>query len=146
MPVPRNPQSDGSPLPDPSAAPSAARNDGPGPDAPAAYEHDRYLAAVAAAYKALDDRFDALYEKATSDAERERLRALLGAARDAYWRATAARLHASNPIVRELYDDLNRATQELKELLANLQRVGAIIDVATQTVRLAASLVTLAAL
>ncbi|MFO0572786.1 MAG: hypothetical protein U1A78_02210 [Polyangia bacterium] len=109
-------------------------------------EHDRCLAAVTAAYRALDDRFDALYAQATTDAERERLQALLGAARDAYWRATAARLGASNPIVRELYDDLTRATQELKELLANLQRVDAIIELATQTVRLAASLVTLAAL
>lgn len=134
--MPLDPQSDGQP---PAPEPSA-------PSAHELYEHDRCLAAVAAAYKALDDRFDALYAEATTDAERERLRALLGAARDAYWRATAAHLGASNPIVREIYDDLTRATQELKELLANLQRVGAILEVATQTVRLAASLVTLAAL
>ena len=31
------------------------------------------VAAVAAAYKALDDRFDALYAQATTDAERERI-------------------------------------------------------------------------
>ena len=140
MPAPLTLQSDGSPqdLREPAIA-----GDQPEPVPPV---HDLHVAAVAAAYRALDDSFDALIAQASSEAECERLRALLLSAREAYWQATAARLGADNAVVREIYDDLNRATQQLKELLANLQRVDAIIEVATQTVRLAASLVTLAAL
>ena len=106
--------------------------------------HEQYLAAVATAYQLLDSSFDALHDRSTPD-ERKSLSELLAAARDAYWRAVASRLRASNQIVRDLYADLLRATQELKELLANLQRVAAVIEIATQTIRLAASLVTLAA-
>lgn len=106
--------------------------------------HEQYLAAVATAYQLLDSSFDGLHDRATPD-ERLRLHELLAGARDAYWRAVAGQLRANNQIVRDLYADLLRATQELKELLANLQRVSAVIDIATQTIRLAASLVTLAA-
>lgn len=113
---------------------------GPGP----VQGHDQYLAAVATAYQLLDSSFDTLHDRATVD-ERQSLRELLAAARDAYWRAVASQLRANNQIVRDLYADLLRATQELKELLANLQRVAAVIEVGTQTIRLAASLVTLAA-
>lgn len=130
------------PAPPPSRPPGS--DDLPGAGADAA--HDRYLAAVAAVYQTLDAHFDALLARCETPVERQRLTDLLQGARDAYWRAVASSLGANNQLVREIYDDLVRATRELKELLANLQRVAAAIELLTQTVRLAASLVMLAAL
>jgi hypothetical protein len=124
--------------------PAPGRNDDADDEGAGDPVHDRHVAAVAAAYQLLDSSFDALHDRSSPE-ERQRLRELLASARDAYWRAVASRLGANNPIVRDLYNDLVRATQELNELLANLQRVSAVIDLATATIRLAASLVTLAA-
>lgn len=124
--------------------PAPGRDDEGSGSPGASLVHEQYLAAVATAYQLLDTSFDALHDRATPD-ERQRLSELLAAARDAYWRAVASQLQANNQIVRDLYADLLRATQELKELLANLQRVAAVIEIGTQTIRLAASLVTLAA-
>lgn len=105
-----------------------------------------YLAEIEQTYNLIEENFDALFEKAEDIAERQALRHLHSAARDAYWGGVAARLQDGNPFVQEIYVDLVRANQEIKLLTANLQNVGALLTMLKQAVRLAGSIVTLAAL
>ncbi len=106
--------------------------------------HQTFLAAIESAYQTLDLNFDDLYAACHSHEEKSQLRSLHAAARDAYWRGVATKLCDDNSVVRAVYDDLNRANQELRDALRDLQQVSAVILLATQAVRLAASLVTLA--
>lgn len=106
--------------------------------------HQTFLAAIESAYQVLDNNFDDLYAACHSGEEKSQLRNLHAAARDAYWRGVATRLCDDNSVVRAVYDDLNRANQELRDSLRDLQHLSAVIVLATQAVRLAASLVTLA--
>ena len=73
------------------------------------------------------------------------LRNLHAAARDAYWRGVASSLEDGNQVVREIYADLAATNQQIKTLIANLQNAGALLSLVKQAVRLAGSLVTLAA-
>lgn len=111
---------------------------------PTASPHAEYLAAIQAVYNCLENDFDTIYQATETVEERQTLRNLHAAARDAYWRAAATQLADNNPIVRDIYDDLVRANQELCDLLANLQRAEALLRLMTQAVRLAGALVTLA--
>ena len=129
---------------------------------PTASPHAEYLAAIQAVYSCLENGFDTIYQATETVEERQTLRNLHAAARDAYWRtrlkqvldelrareasgrAAATQLADNNPIVRDIYDDLVRANQELRDLLANLQRAAALLRLMTQAVRLAGALVTLA--
>lgn len=106
--------------------------------------HPAYLAAIQNAYEVLDEHFDELYELCTSSDQKQSLRSLHGAARDTYWRAVAVSLKDNSPVVREIYSELTQANQELREIVASLQNISAFIQLFTQAVRLAASLVTLA--
>lgn len=106
--------------------------------------HPMYLAAIQNAYEALDSHFEELYEQCTTVDQKQSLRSLHGAARDTYWRAVALNLQDNSPVVREIYSELTQANQDLRELIANLQNISAFIQLFTQAVRLAASLVTLA--
>lgn len=104
-----------------------------------------YLAEVETTYAILEDNFDVMYENCTSQAERVQLRNLHAAARDAYWRGVASSLQDGNQVVREIYRDLTIANQQIKDMVANLENIGALLGLVKQAVRLAGSLITLAA-
>jgi hypothetical protein len=91
------------------------------------------------------ENFDDLYERCESPTDRQLLRNLHAASRDAYWRGVSSALQDGNQIVREIYVDLSSTNQQLKDMLVNLQEVAALLSLARQAVRLAASLITLAA-
>ncbi len=105
----------------------------------------QYMAAVEMTYVLLEENFDTLYENCESQNDRVLLRNLHASARDAYWRAVASALKDGNQVVHEIFLDLNAANQQIKDLLANLQDVGALLSLARQAVRLAGSLIALAA-
>ena len=113
--------------------------------APSTDLHSAYLAAVQSAYEVLDENFDTLYQSCKTPEQKQSLRSLHDAARDTYWRAVAVVLKDNSPVVCEIYAELQQANQDLKALIANLQNISALIQLVTQAVRLAASLVTLAA-
>lgn len=115
----------------------------PTPDAPQS-PHGQYLAAVEETFDSVDKNFDALYALCETADEKQALRSIHAAARDAYWRAVASALRDSSPFVREIYEDLTQTNQKIRELMANLQSAGAFLSLVKQAVRLAASLVTLA--
>ena len=104
-----------------------------------------YLAEVETTYALLEENFDALYESCQTPVERVQLRNLHAAARDAYWRGVASSLQDGNQVVREIYADLTTANQQIRDLLANLENVGALLSLIKHAVRLAGSLITLAA-
>ncbi len=106
--------------------------------------HQSFLAAIESAYQTLDTHFDELYAACQTSEDRSHLRALHAAARDAYWRGVATKLCDDNSVVRAVYSDLNRANQELRDSIRNVQHLSAVMVLGTQAVRLAASLVTLA--
>jgi hypothetical protein len=106
--------------------------------------HPAYLTAVQSAYEVLDEHFDDLYEHCATTEQKQSLRSLHVAARDTYWRAVAVVLKDNSPVVCEIYAELVQANQDMKDLLANLQNISALIQLLTQAVRLSASLVTLA--
>lgn len=105
----------------------------------------KYLSEVETTYILLEDNFDGLYERCANAEERLLLRNLHAAARDAYWRGVASALQDGNQIVREIYTDLSAANQQIKDMLANLENVAALLTLVRQAVRLAGSLITLAA-
>lgn len=105
----------------------------------------KYLAEVETTYFLLEEHFDTIYEHCTEAVDRQLLRNLHAAARDAYWRGVASSLEDGNQVVRDIYGDLVTTNQQIKNLIAGLQNVGAVLSLVKQAVRLAGSLVTLAA-
>lgn len=105
----------------------------------------KYLAEVEATYFLLEENFDTIYERCTETSERQLLRNLHAAARDAYWRGVASSLEDGNQVVRDIYADLSAANQQIRDLISSLQNVAALLSLVKQAVRLAGSLVTLAA-
>lgn len=105
----------------------------------------KYLAEVETTYFLLEEHFDTIYEHCSDMPDRLQLRNLHAAARDAYWRGVASSLEDGNQVVREIYADLAATNQQIKTLIANLQNAGALLSLVKQAVRLAGSLVTLAA-
>lgn len=103
-----------------------------------------YLAAIQNAYQVIDDNFETVYDQCTSPEQKQNVRSLHVAARDTYWRAVAVVLKDNNPVVCEIYAELQVANQSLRDLIANMQNISAFISLMTQAVRLASSLVTLA--
>ena len=106
--------------------------------------HAAYLAAIQNAFEVIDQNFEDVYERCTTAEQKTSLRSLHVAARDTYWRAVAVVLKDDNPVVCEIYAELQQANQGLRDLIANMQNISAFISLMTQAVRLASSLVTLA--
>jgi hypothetical protein len=105
----------------------------------------QYLAEVETTYAILENNFDDLYASCPTPEDRVQLRNLHAAARDAYWRGVATSLQDGNQVVREIYADLADANQQIKYMLANLENIGGLLGLLKQAVRLAGSLITLAA-
>ena len=61
--------------------------------------HERLLASVEATYVLAERGFDRLYAAASTEAEKQQVRDLYGAARDAYWKAVVAVLEDDSTVV-----------------------------------------------
>src|SRR5689334_7995561 len=96
-------------------------------------------------YFQIRDNFDLAYQKCGSDAERQQLRAVYDSARDAYWKAIADSLADDNAVVRGLLGDLEKTNQRVGDMLSGLQNTVAFLHLATEAVKLAAAVATLAA-
>lgn len=107
--------------------------------------NDRLLASVEATYRLAERGFDRLHAAAPSAAEKERVRELYGAARDAYWKAVSSALEDESGVVAAIHDDLKRTNRDLKRSLESLRDLAATLALLRDAVRLAAALVTLAA-
>jgi hypothetical protein len=107
--------------------------------------HERLLASVETTYVLAEKGFDRLYGAASTDGEKQQVRELYGAARDAYWKAVVAVLEDDSTVVAAIHDDLRRRNRDLKKALEELKDVSRTLALLTEAVRLAASLVTLGA-
>ena len=80
--------------------------------------HQTFLAAIESAYQTLDSNFDELYSARHGAEESRSFAACTPRPRDAYWRGVATKLCDDNSVVRAVYEDLNRANQELRDATA----------------------------
>jgi hypothetical protein len=107
--------------------------------------HERLLASVEATYRLAEKNFDRLYVAASTQAMKEEVRDLYGAARDVYWKAVAESLEDEGSVVASIHAELGAANKALRKSLEELKDVTRTLAVLTEAVRLAASLVTLGA-
>lgn len=107
--------------------------------------HERLLASVEATYVLAERGFDRLYAAASTEAEKQQVRDLYGAARDAYWKAVVAVLEDDSTVVSAIHEELRQRNRDLKASLEGLKDVARTLALLTEAVRLAASLVTLGA-
>jgi len=103
------------------------------------------LSEIKQTYFRLDDDFDEIYAACKTDDQRAALRSLHASARDAFWKAVAEILDDHNPFVMSIYNDLKKSNTSIKKMLDNLKDIVAFLKLATEAVRLAAALATLAA-
>ncbi len=103
------------------------------------------LDAIQKTYLMLDQQFDDIYAKCTSDAQRQELRALLASARDAYFAAAAKRREDNNATVQKFLDELTTTNDQISAQLSTLKDVVAFLNLCTQAVKLAGALASLAA-
>lgn len=107
--------------------------------------HERLLATVETTYRLAERGFDALHAAAKGPEEKERVRELYGAARDAYWKAVLACLEDQSGVVAAIHEELRAKNRELKRSLESLRDLASALALLRDAVRLAAALVTLAA-
>jgi hypothetical protein len=103
------------------------------------------LETIRQTYRQIDDNFDALLAAARTHEERERVRTVHAAARDAWWKAAAEALSADDPAVRTLQAELVEANARLDRQLRPLQSATTVLEIAAEAVRLAESLTVIAA-
>lgn len=103
------------------------------------------LTAIKNTYDQLDDNFDTLYAKCTTDDQRKQLKSLLASARDAFFAATAKSLTDNNPTVDALTKQLEDTNTDLGKQLAAIKDIAATLALCTEALKLAAALATLAA-
>jgi hypothetical protein len=92
----------------------------------------------------LEDNFDAAYANAPDDDARAQLRHTLTAARDAFWKACRDGLEDETPFVTQLAADLKEQNRKLQAAAGNLADFATFLGVATDAVKLAAAIATLA--
>ena len=107
--------------------------------------HERLLSSVESTYVLAERGFDRLYAAAATEAERQKVRDLYGAARDAYWKAVVAVLEDDSTVVAAIHEELRQKNRDLKKALEGPKDVTRTLALLTEAVRLAASLVTLGA-
>jgi hypothetical protein len=106
--------------------------------------NNKFFAAIRDTYTQLNESFDAMYAKCATQEEREKLRALLSSARDAFFQAAADALADDNIIVEDIHADLQKVNSQLKQQLQSLKDITATLNIATEAVRLSGSLTALA--
>lgn len=107
--------------------------------------HAQVFGAIESTYRLAEANFGALYGAATTAKEKDAVKALYSSARDAYWKAVGETLDDNNEVVEAILNDLKQANKDLKDSLKGLQNLRQTLDFLTEAVRLAGSLVTLAA-
>ena len=103
------------------------------------------LAQLKSTMDQLENNFDDLYAAAKTDDDRTDLRHRLTAARDAYWMAVDRGLKDHNQFVNDLADDLVAQNRALAAQIKSLKDFTTFLDIATEAVKLAASIAALAA-
>lgn len=103
------------------------------------------VAAIKNTYDQLDDNFDALYSKCTTDDQKQQLKSLLASARDAFFAATAKSLTDNNPTVDALTKQLQDTNADLGKQLTGIKDIVGTLALCTEALKLAAALATLAA-
>jgi len=106
---------------------------------------DPTLDQIKTTFFSLDDNFDTLYAQCTTDDQRSHLRDLESSAEDAYWKAVADGLVDNNTVVQKFTVQLQDANNQIKTSLENLKDIAAFLNLATEAVKLAAAITTLAA-
>lgn len=94
-------------------------------------------------YVSLDEEYDRLYNGSSSE-ERNHLKAMFGAARDAYWRAESDDLRDDNLYVKNLISQLSQTNGEIKQAIQQQLNVVDTISLFAEAVKLVAAVVTLA--
>jgi hypothetical protein len=92
----------------------------------------------------VDDNMEALLSRCAG-AERQLLMSRHSALRDIFWKAKASQLKDFNATVEELCGQLAVETKALKQALADLKAVAAVIQTLTEVIKLAGAVVTAAA-
>jgi hypothetical protein len=103
------------------------------------------LAAIKTTFLQIDNSFDELHAKCTTDAQRAQLRSLFASARDTFFAAEAKALTDNNATVVALTGQLQNTNTQIQGQLTNLQNIVEALNLITEAVKLAASLATLAA-
>jgi len=101
--------------------------------------------AIGDLYIMLEDNFVRMMKACAADDEREEVKALYSAARDAHWKAIHEDLDDGNPVVEGLHKDLVKVSGDIKASLESLQNVVALLKLVKEGVKLAAAIVSLAA-
>jgi hypothetical protein len=100
---------------------------------------------IATTFSQLDDNFDQLFTACRTPKERQSLRDLHSAARDAFFGVIAHQLVDHNSVVLAINADLRKTNQKINGLLKGLKDIVAVLQAATEAVRLAGALAALAA-
>ena len=110
-------------------------------------DSDPKFAQIAATFGSLDDNdnYRLAYGKCTSPEQQHQLIQLRDAARDAYFKAIADGLDADTPMVRELTAQLTVTNNQITTMLKNLTDIVAFLKLTSDAIKLAASVVALAA-
>ncbi len=103
------------------------------------------VAAIKDTYDEIDDNFDALYAKCTTDDQKQQLKSLLACTRDAFFAAAAKSLSDNNPTVDTLTKQLQDTNADLGDQLTDIKDIVATLALCTEALKLAAALATLAA-
>lgn len=94
-------------------------------------------------YYTIDDNFTEIYSACENDKQKKYATLCRDAARDAYRAAEAVDLSGNSEFVNEIRQDLKKLNVELSESLQEVKDISRVLNTMKDTVRLAASLVTL---
>jgi hypothetical protein len=106
---------------------------------------DDFVKAIKETYDCIQDHFDEIYAQCKTPGQRQTLRDLLAAARDAFWHAVAKALVDHNSVVMGIKKQLEETNGEIQKGLQGLKDVTEFLKLATEAVKLAAALAVLAA-
>ncbi|PMY56167.1 MULTISPECIES: hypothetical protein [Pseudomonas] len=95
-------------------------------------------------YVKLDEEYDRLYSNSSPE-DRKHLKAMHGAARDAYWRAESDDLRDDNLYVMRLISALDKTNNDIEQAIQQQLNTTKMIALFAEAVKLAAAVVTLAA-
>jgi hypothetical protein len=94
-------------------------------------------------YFEIDKKFIDAFMACETDAQREQLKRDYVNARDNFWEARNRIFLDNDPLVKQMTKDLGKANAAIKEMLADLKDIVAVLDTITAGVRLGSSLITL---
>ena len=102
------------------------------------------MIAIQGVYFRLEAHFNEIFGACTTDEQRDAFRHDYINARDTYWDALAKAFNENDPVVKKLIGDIDTATQQIDQMLTNLQNIVEFLKVVHEAVGLASKLTTLA--